>query len=220
MPHTTDERPTIVFDFDGTLSNWTYDVTPIVTELFVSLLAEERSKTEIVQALDCQGYGTAINKLFPSSKRKAVLDLVTDLALRQVEAGAISPSNLEDTLETLQSDYKLAIFSARDPVSLNRALSKMGVAIYFDEVEGHVGAYAPKPDPSGFLSFLQANSVSLQKAIYIGDKHVDVIMAREAGVKFIGAAWLRSTLLENSCDHICQELSCLPELIEQLQSLD
>lgn len=59
----------------------------------------------------------------------------------------------------------------------------------FDIVFGHRDNYKEKPDPASVLEVIEAFNVSKEECIYIGDSNVDIITARNAGVKSIGVSW-------------------------------
>lgn len=59
----------------------------------------------------------------------------------------------------------------------------------FDIVFGHRDNYKEKPDPASVLEVIKDFNVSKEECIYIGDSNVDIITARNAGVKSIGVSW-------------------------------
>lgn len=217
MQLTINKRKTIIFDFDGTLSNHTYDVTPIVFDLFYDISCGRISKERIKRDMAHPGYATAISKLFPFEEQEKVYQLVVELSIEQVKAGQLAVPNLKVMLESLIENYNLSIFSARDPVSLELAVRELGITGYFNAIEGHSGSYAPKPNPSGFLAFLKRHSIPLDMAIYVGDKEVDKKMANAANVLFIGAGWLRNHLMPTDCEHFCVEFADLAKTLFSLK---
>lgn len=72
---------------------------------------------------------------------------------------------------------------------LMASLVKYGLDKYFDVVIGCEEVAAPKPDPSGLFSTMEAMGVAPDETLYIGDSLVDQEAARGAGVDF--AAMLR-----------------------------
>lgn len=212
----TNMRFTLVFDFDGTLNNWCYDVSPQVQGMLVQRLRGKKSPDEIAKALSAPGFASAVKQFFPVSQRSQVMTWIIKRTVAQVDAGEITPPNLKSFLTVLAQSYDLAVFSARDHISLRKGLKNMGILDLFKAVEGHHGTYMPKPDPIGFLQFLESNGMPKIGAIYIGDKLSDLEMARAAGVAFIGASWLRDTLQPSDCDHLCTRLDQLSCMISDL----
>ncbi|MGG7059100.1 HAD family hydrolase [Clostridium tertium] len=98
---------------------------------------------------------------------EGVLDLLDKLAMNEVKLAVVSNKKHDFTIEIVKK-----YFSDR-----------------FDLVFGHRDNYKEKPDPVSVLEVIEAFNISKEECIYIGDSNVDIITARNAGIKSIGVSW-------------------------------
>ena len=59
----------------------------------------------------------------------------------------------------------------------------------FDIVFGHRENYKEKPDPTSVLEVIEKLNILKSECIYIGDSYVDILTAKNAGVKSVGVSW-------------------------------
>lgn len=210
------ERPTVLLDFDGTLAVALTDSTPRVRKLLQQRLHGRKTLTEIDQALTLPGYANAINALFALAERAEVWDDVIAITTAQITAGVDLPELLSPVLSRLAARCNLAVFSARDPVSLTLALDRVGIGDLFVSVEGYLGTYPPKPDPSGVKELVNCMGVPLASAVYVGDSKIDLQMAQAAGMPFVAAGWMRDRIKPGDTPHHCASFDTLPAVISEL----
>jgi phosphoglycolate phosphatase len=89
------------------------------------------------------------------------------------------------------------------PVRPARDICKaLGLAEYFLRIYGGNSFTTKKPDPSGLLALMEEAGALPEQTVMIGDSHVDVLTARNAGVWSIGCTFGLSpeTLLDNQPD--------------------
>ncbi|MGN1478186.1 MAG: HAD family hydrolase, partial [Acutalibacteraceae bacterium] len=71
--------------------------------------------------------------------------------------------------------------------------AKMLIKKYFgnliDSTLGHVPGLPSKPNPESLLRVMSDLCVEAENTLYFGDSDVDVMTAKNAGVKCVGAAW-------------------------------
>ncbi len=60
---------------------------------------------------------------------------------------------------------------------------------FFDVIIGASDELPKKPNPDGVLRCIEQLGVSKQDCVYIGDSDIDVMTAKNAGIRSIGAAW-------------------------------
>ncbi len=60
---------------------------------------------------------------------------------------------------------------------------------FFDIIIGASDDLPKKPSPDGVLQCIERLSVSKQDCVYIGDSDIDIMTAKNAGIRSIGAAW-------------------------------
>jgi pyrophosphatase PpaX len=84
---------------------------------------------------------------------------------------------------------RLPIVSSRRLQPLLRGLAASGLRPYFDVVVGLDTVHAPKPDPEGLLLALERLGVPPSRAVYVGDRGIDLEAARRAGATGWRATW-------------------------------
>ena len=71
--------------------------------------------------------------------------------------------------------------------------AKMLIAGYFgnlvDVTLGHLDGIPSKPNPEALLRVMSDLGVNAEETLYFGDSDVDVLTAKNAGVKSVGASW-------------------------------
>jgi phosphoglycolate phosphatase len=61
--------------------------------------------------------------------------------------------------------------------------------IPFVEVLGQRDGIAPKPDPTIVFDILHTAGIDKADVLYVGDSNVDMMTAKNAGVKVCGVTW-------------------------------
>lgn len=89
-------------------------------------------------------------------------------------------------LERLRArGYKLAVASSSRAERIAEFLDYFGLSKYFEVMIGAGNGVKGKPHPDVILLALKAMGVPRDMAYYVGDREVDCVAAREAGVRFI-----------------------------------
>ena len=130
-------------------------------------------------------------------------------------------------LELAKTDIALAIASSRDLNSIMQFLKYEGVEGCFDIIEATDGGlqFKDKPDTQIVEYISQELGIKLSNAVMIGDSLGDMVMAKNAGMKSIGAAFSKYVsifhLQCNNPDVIISEksdITKLPSIISDLLS--
>ena len=86
----------------------------------------------------------------------------------------------------------------------------------FDIVFGHRDNYKEKPDPSSVLEVIDKLNIIKSECIYIGDSNVDIMTAKNAGVKCIGVSWGfrgKEELAEEGANYLADNTTELKNII-------
>ncbi|ADV64382.1 HAD family hydrolase [Desulfurococcus mucosus] len=81
--------------------------------------------------------------------------------------------------------YMLGVASSSIRERVELFLSHLGVSGYFKVVSGLEPGVKGKPEPDVIVNALKAAGVPRSEALYVGDRMVDCIAARRAGVKVV-----------------------------------
>lgn len=127
---------------------------------------------------------------------------------------------IPELLENLiNKGFRLAVASNKVDVSARELVKRYFPEISFSAVYGQRENIIPKPDPAIIKDILQDLHSSPEHAVMIGDSSVDMLTAKNAGIKSIGVLWgfrTREELLENGAGFIADEPSQIPEILEKM----
>lgn len=115
-------------------------------------------------------------------------------------------------LKELHKDYKLAIATNRFSPDLHEVLEFAGIADQFDSVVTKDDYDKPKPNPEALILAARKLGIETNGAVYVGDTHVDIQAAIDAGMKSIHLA---ATKLPNADINI-NTFSDIPNAVAKL----
>jgi phosphoglycolate phosphatase len=178
----------ILFDLDGTLVDSRRDLAASVNFALRALALPERPAEEIFGFI-----GEGARRLLERSVAPRLEALEPALA-------AWSRHYAEHLLDTTRAYPGVAelLDRLRPPLAVHtnkpgdfarRILDGLGLAPRFAQVVGGGDGPARKPDPEGARAILARLGVAPDRAVYVGDSHIDVATAHAAGLRFVGVAW-------------------------------
>ena len=180
----------VLFDFEGTLVDFQWQLEPAVRETLEAL-----SKTGLQRQWygEKPGYAHIYNHTLDlvekgkgrgsSGSAAASVDIIYD----RYDADALTRWNLDpDTLEMLgklrNQGFKMALVSNVGKTSLQAAMEKLGLSDLIQVVISRDDVSRIKPHPEGLLTAAKALDVAPGEALFIGDSRNDVGAARSAGM--------------------------------------
>lgn len=174
-----------IWDLDGTLLD-SYEA--IVTSLIKTY--EEHGfildKNVVYQEVISSSVSTFIKKM--ESETGLSYD---DLKDRNSEISAREKDKInlikhaEETLAELQKcGAKHYVFTHRG-ISSYELLKKHGIEGYFEEIIIGISGFPRKPDPSAINYLVQKYHLDMANTYYVGDRHLDIEAAKNAGIKSI-----------------------------------
>lgn len=181
----------VIFDWDGTLSD---SLERIVTCLKVSARELDFPEPSDEAGRDIIGLGLpeALQRLFPLltaadldafrlcySKNYVALDQTPPAFYPQVE---------ESLARLKESGYLLAVATGKSRKGLNRVLSSLNMADYFD-ITRCADETASKPHPLMLNEILAELGVPASQACMVGDTEFDMAMAVAATVPRVGVSY-------------------------------
>lgn len=205
----------IIFDMDGTL----WDSAEGVAEAWNCIVAREYTPDRVITAEEIQSVmGKTMDKLaealfpeLPEAQRMELLDKCCAYENEYLkEHGGILYDELENTLKKLQAEYPLYIVSNCQSGYIEAFLEYYGFGHYFEDIECYGNNGLKKGDNIRRL----AERNSLTDSVYVGDIQGDYDASREAGVKFIHAAYGFGTVAED-----VPVIRCIAELPERVNEI-
>jgi HAD superfamily hydrolase (TIGR01549 family) len=185
MRRTTDRA--VIFDLDGTLAlcGSTGDrITTILLEY-----GAPGTRSELRRAVSATNSDwTLVETCVPEHARAEAYDEIC-----RVNAAVVATSECDagiaPMLAALASDYRLFMLSGRDATSLQLVLERHHLSSYFESIVADGRGVSEKPDPRSCMELLARHGLASGQATYIGDKDVDLELARRARIGFVGVMW-------------------------------
>lgn len=182
----------LIFDWDGTLSDSTANITQAMQEAAGSLGLEIPGVEQIHNIIGL-GLPEAVGRLF-SKESELKKELVGEayrahfLALDQQRPSELFPGVL-DVLEYLHAQgHMLAIATGKSRRGLNRILSNLKVGHLFHGTRC-ADETASKPHPLMLEQLLAEFECPVDRAVMVGDTEYDMEMARSIGMSRIAVSY-------------------------------
>ena len=180
------KKPTIIFDFDGTLIDTSESIIEAYRECFKVYSNEElytdKIKNEVI--------GPALKDLFPIYFPGYDYDTV--YATYRAKQNEVSPKtnhltdNCAETLKKLHEEgYNIGIVSTRTTEGIHELLKQFEIETYIDDVCGVKEVQNVKPHPEGVIMLINKNKWN-RDCVMIGDSTMDVLCGNNYGAYTIG----------------------------------
>ncbi|MBQ8951835.1 MAG: HAD family hydrolase [Eubacterium sp.] len=184
----------VIFDFDGTLVNTETDVIYCFNKALISHGYPER-EYGYIRSLIGKNLDQIVTALLPDESRtKECIDLVKT-TYREFYASYEKPNTkpftgIKKLLDTLKSDgVKIAINSNKGQDLLEKIANDLFGTDYFDAIFGYNVGVPSKPDPYGVQYIMDICKSSAEDTLYVGDSEVDILTAKNAGIKVCAVGW-------------------------------
>lgn len=209
-----------IFDLDGTLTDTLEDLKNAANFAMRSMGFPERTKDEVRRFVG-NGAVKLIERCVPEGTDKE-----TQAKALAVYNGHYSVHLNDNTkpydgipellLKLKEMNIRTAVVSNKDDGPVREIVRGFfGETIDFSV--GRKDGVPPKPSPEGVLKALAALECRADEAIYIGDSDIDVLTARNAGLKCIGVTWGfrdRELLIESGADFIADSADEILRIIK------
>ena len=209
-------KPTLLFDMDGTLISTEESIVGSYEELFrvfdkVENFTEDKRKEVI---------GPPLKELFPKYFPGIEYDTLYKVyRAKQIELSKITnhpTPNTPEVLKTLhEAGYKIAIISTRMNSGIKELADTFGLSEYIDDYCGIDDVENSKPDPEAAFKVLNRNGWN-KESIMIGDSLLDMGCAKNCGAYAVG--YLSNPVIE---DRMKQEANVtITDMKELLEIVD
>jgi phosphoglycolate phosphatase len=240
------QRPTVLFDLDGTLIFSSDAIRSSISRTMVEFGLEPLNTDNIkyfigVPLAEALGHWTDDPR--PMVDRYRQIYLETYREKTTVYDGVI------DMLEAIRGKVDTAIITLKSGAVTRQVLDAFGLGTYFENIYGDEGPgaskYGIKPKPQHFFfalldmglisedvydrlkdeSDLRGKEVPFEdtRVLYLGDTEADMIGARRAGISPIGATWglrEKQQLLDAGAETTVDDPGQFLELLRELGFLD
>jgi len=199
-----------VFDLDGTLA----DTMPaLAVSVNKTLALYGRGKKTEKELYQCINYGTRelIRRAFDNTPEESMLDEAVKAYMDFYKEDFIITkepySGILQLLESLRGrGIKLGVLTNKPHEITLKLIDIIFGENYFDAVLGQ-GPFPPKPDPAASRFIAEKLGVRAEEVLFVGDSHIDVRTAKNAGFHFAGAGWgykPKQTLIDEGAEYIAE----------------
>ena len=182
-----------IFDLDGTLLN-TLDDLANACNYALNKFSFPTHEVEKYKTFIGNGIYKLVERAVPDNKKDKetvgkVLEVFSDYYNEHMMDMTKPYDGIINLLDELRmKGIKLAVVSNKKH-EFTMGIVKKYFGDRFDIVFGHRDNYKEKPDPSSVLEVIDKFNILKSECIYIGDSNVDIMTAKNAGVKCIGVSW-------------------------------
>ena len=183
-------RKLVIFDWDGTLCDSLLGITSTAREVLLGFgLAEEELGD--LKRLVGPPFPQAYSMVYGLSEEDAAE--VTRRYRESYEAGDVSRwpifDGVRDLLANLRAAGKLtAIASSKRHPLVMRQITDNGIADAFDAICGKMSDGGDTKE-AAILRAIEGLGCTLEDAVMVGDRNLDVIAARNVGIPCVGVLW-------------------------------
>ena len=194
----------IVFDWDQTLWN-SWDLHLQCMWHAADALGLPRPSAEIIAPRYSMPFIDHVTSLFQDDT-ETVLEIYMEFYVsRMTDLGHLYEGIADAVTSLKRQGYSLAVFSDKRRAYGEPEAEYCGLVSLFDTVLFREEGRPHKPDPQGLHQILASLGVPVQDALVVGDSHVDMECARNAGVTSAAALWgsvNRQATLDQQPDYI------------------
>ena len=182
-----------IFDLDGTLLN-TLDDLANACNYALNKFSFPTHNVEEYKKFIGNGIYKLVERALPNNKKdketvEKVLKTFSDYYNEHMIDMTKPYDGIVDILDELRAKgIKLAVVSNKKH-EFTIEIVKKYFGDRFDIVFGHRENYKEKPDPTSVLEVIEKLNILKSECIYIGDSNVDILTAKNAGVKSVGVSW-------------------------------
>ena len=179
----------ILFDLDGTLIDSTEAILESFDVAFKSFNDKTPQETEIKRLI-----GLPLDVMFDSLgvDKSKVWDYVNAYKMHYRKISRPKTKLLPFAKEAIVKASKFArlgIVTTKTARYSKELLEHFEIMDYFEALVGRENVENPKPHPEPILKALHLMNAGKETTWMIGDTCLDMVSAKEAGVKYIGVKW-------------------------------
>lgn len=187
----------ILFDLDGTLLD-SFSVHYEVYETMFAHFGIQITKEHFLNTYSPNWYETYRAMGLPEEYWDAANSYWVE------EAEKRTPELLPGVFETLTQLHKhftLGLVTSGTKRRVLKDIERTGISFFFKAIVTGDDIAAPKPAPESLELALRMLGMRANEVTYVGDAHADYMMAKAAGVYFLGISSSFANLNSNSSDY-------------------
>jgi len=208
----------IIFDLDGTLVDSRKDIVNAVNFTLKNIGLKEKTMQEISSYIGT-GVEDLIGKSLGGNKgnlfNKALSVFEEYYSNHSTDSSILYP-NVREVLEYFKNKRKVIATNRKREFAL-LTLKTLGINDYFEDIIGGDDTACMKPSSCPLDRTINKFRINKDKAIIVGDMHLDVLAGKEAGILTCGVTYgigKREDIIESMPDFIIDNLLDLKEIIK------
>lgn len=180
---------TLIFDFDGTLMDTNGVILESWQHTYRTLTGHEGDEAYILKTFG-EPLTLSLENAFPDVPVEKSVDIYRTWQQEHFsEMINLFPGVYEMLIEAKSRGYRLGIATSRVKQSLYEGLAKYNLLDLFDAIVTVEEVSAHKPDPECVFRVLEQLGSKPENAVMVGDSVLDILCAKNAGVKAVLVAW-------------------------------
>ncbi len=183
----------IIFDVDGTTLDTLDDIYESFNRALELFHMPLQTKDQVRMGVG-RGFKVLIDKCTPEGTdektKEEFLPVYSGIYAENYKNKTLPYKGIPELLKALhEKGIRLAINSNKGDAYVKGLIEKNFPDIPFTEVMGAREGIAHKPDPQGTDMIIDEMGLNKEEILYIGDSDVDIMTAKNAGVRSIGCLW-------------------------------
>ena len=167
-------KPTVLFDFDGTLM----DTRQGIVEAYRCLFEKYSDVSKFTEEVQSEVIGPALRDMFPKYFPDYDYDtLYSDYSKRQKEVSKTATHPTQNSVEVLKKlhdeGYNIGIISTRSKKGIEELLETFKLTEYIDDICGLNEVEKLKPEPDGIFYLMNRNKWN-RECVLVGDSLMDM----------------------------------------------
>lgn len=182
----------VVFDLDGTLADTIEDLTDAMNQGLTQLGCPPRTVDECRQRVG-SGLKNFVSQVLPADRQELDGKLLS-LMVNHYQGNCLNKTSvypeIRKVLETLHgSGVLLAVLTNKNQLPAEMVIHGLFGNTLFSSIIGATDKRKVKPDPTTLLEIVREWGLGRNEVLYAGDSDIDILTAREAGLKCAACLW-------------------------------
>jgi len=212
-----------IFDIDGTLVTFTFDVKGTRNALLQELAKRGFDTSGLDLTTPTQRILDAARAQVPSDSdrafvelRNAAFSILDSFELSSAGSASAFPGTRDALLYLRSKGVRIAVLTNSGRKAAFQALKRADLLDCFEFVLTRNDIDAMKPRPDGLLKAVSKLGLPKEDVYYVGDSPFDITAAKEAGLKVISVAtgsYTKERLASDGADYIISSLGELHKVL-------